>query len=256
MVGCLSSSLGLLLLAGSTGFAHVQQANHPNQIGIEIGNALTETLEDPRAYNPPPNSQANGSGATGGGIRGCGSEMVAIAPQFAHVGRSFSTRPTFVWYMGNTTTGTLRFALYPQGEDISVSPMFSEDLELPQSGYVAYTIPEGAELAAGEAYTWRAILYCEDNVGRWISADIKIVAPSEAALTSEDTAEHTFEDATTYAALGYWYDALAIVYDGENSDEQALRQNMLLDLADLEAGSDSAIAARRSNRLRMLAETP
>lgn len=256
MLRGLSSGLSLLLLIGSTGLASAQSQGQSTAIGVEIGNALTETLENPRAYTPPEDdSQATGN-STGGGIRGCGQEMIAIAPQLTHVGQSFSTRPTVVWYMGNTTTGTLKFALYQDGEDISAAPTFSEELELPQSGYVAYTLPDGSELTVGETYTWRALLYCNGTLGKWITADIQIVAPPEGESIPEATSDRTLEDATAYAALGYWYDALALVYDAETAEEAVLRQNLLLDLADLEAGSESAIATHRSNRLKMLAETP
>ncbi|MDB9527461.1 DUF928 domain-containing protein [Oscillatoria sp. CS-180] len=250
-VSRLGSGTILLLILGTPSLANSSVSQATRYSGTSLSSAVKS-----RAYEPPPGSQISGSG-TQGGTRGCGGEMIAIAPQFSGTGQSFSSRPTFVWYMNPEPVGTLEFYLSSQADGESTL-IVSEEVET-QAGYIAYTLPDGEDLTVGETYTWQAILYCDDDKtmpGKWISADITIADPPADAVQAVSGDDLTLQDAIAYAAAGYWYDALAIVYNADSLEEEQFRQDMLLDLADLEAESDNIVAARRSDRLRNLAETP
>ncbi|MEM1291704.1 MAG: DUF928 domain-containing protein [Cyanobacteria bacterium P01_H01_bin.162] len=243
----LGRSLMLLLLAGPS----LATAG-----GAIAASPPLDSNRKGRAYEPPPNSRISGGGNTGsGGSRDWCSDdsLAAIAPQFSGVGQSFSTRPTFVWYTDSPTVGVMQFELY-QGD--LEEPIFSETV-LPQSNFVAYTLPATAPaLTVGETYWWQATLRCSadtEMVSSWIATSVEIV-DSTPTLPAAGAASSSIQMAQAYASSGLWYDALAEVYDPETFDEYLLRQDLLLDLADLEAASGNAIAIDISEQLQDLAE--
>ncbi|NEQ42329.1 MAG: DUF928 domain-containing protein [Leptolyngbya sp. SIOISBB] len=212
-----------------------------------------------RAYTPPAGSQSSGGASTGGGVRGCGAEMLALAPAFTSPGQTFSERPTFVWYIGEVPTNRLNFTLFHQSA-VGESEVFSQDMTAATPGYQSFTLPAEAEpLQVGETYRWVTTLYCEeasDDVMRWIEAGVTIVDPPLSLPLLDAVAPTPSQKALRFARSGYWYDALAQVYAGETADERALRQALILDVADLAETVNSSSADRWSDRLRALVETP
>jgi|GEM_PF-3911957 len=212
-----------------------------------------------RAYNPPAGSQGSGGASTGGGIRGCGEDLIALAPVFDSTGQTFAVRPTFVWYLGDAPTDRLKFTLYHQSE-AGETEVFSQSLTAAPSGYQALTLPaEAAPLQVGETYRWRTTLYCDetsDDASRWVEARVEIVAPPRSLPLLDTVAPNPWQKGVRFAQAGYWYDALAQVYTGETSGDRTLRQDLLLDLADLTAEANNDVADRWSNRLRELVTNP
>lgn len=139
-----------------------------------------DRLISSRAYNPPAGSQGSGGASTGGGIRGCGEDMIALAPAFNSTGHTFAARPTFVWYLGDAPSDRLQFTLYHQG-DTGETEVFSQPLTASGAGYQAFTLPaEAAPLQVGETYRWQTTLYCEEGVDaaqRWVEAQVEVVEP-------------------------------------------------------------------------------
>lgn len=250
-VGCLG---GLSLWLGLS-WPSGAEVTLPGAIAA-ADDTLNQTLAS-RAYTPPPGSQSAGGPNTGGGVRGCGDQMVALAPQYSVVGQSFSTRPTFVWYVGNNAVETLEFALYQRDEAGTGTAQLmdiEQEIAYTPNGYVAYTLPsDGAALTVGETYTWVAAVYCDaarTQIGGLISADIEIVAPPSVMPPEMDAVAA----AETYGAEGFWYDALAAVYAGETAEAAALRQDLLLDLADLEENTGTVFGRVLGRQLRALTE--
>lgn len=222
-----------------------------------------------RVYMPPQDSRPPQENHTGGGIRGCSSDVVALAPRLKLNGQSASTRPTFTWYTFSDEAVVLEFQLYryqteaavgaddalDSGNDLAfvTSAVLNQDAE----GYVAYTLPpDEPELTVGATYVWQVVVYCGENfdqVGKWTSAEIEVVeVPSDlAAATLADTGRSV--QAEWYGAAGLWYDAIAAVQDAETPEEISVRQALLLDLADLEEQSQQATAASVGARLREIA---
>jgi hypothetical protein len=212
-----------------------------------------------RAYDPPPGSQSGGGATTNGGIRGCGGEMIALAPAFHTPGQTFSEYPTFVWYLGDGFADRLEFTLFhqsPTGE----TEIFSQAIAVGEAGYQALTLPTTAEpLQVGETYRWQTTLYCDaenDQAIQWVAAAITLVEPPRSLALLDTVAPTPWQKGIRFARAGYWYDALAQVYAADTVDGQALRQALLLDIADLAAAADTSAANRWSDRLRNLAETP
>jgi hypothetical protein len=221
-----------------------------------LNERLRTTIGGTRAYTPPPDSRVSGE-HTGGGVRGCGSEMIALAPRFSLVGQSASPHPTFVWYMAQEAVNPLEFVLYQEHDDGSIEVIYSDVVTPQPAGYLAYSLPTTEPaLTAGGTYLWEVIAYCDaalQRPGRWFSAEVDIVAPPE-GLTVDDAQDQDAATARAYAAQGLWYDALAIVYDGETPEEQALLQDLLLDLADLEENPNDPLSVYLSHQLRTLSE--
>lgn len=231
-------------------------------LGQDLSQPAPSVLEaaiSSRAYIPPAGSRGSGGATTGGGVRGCGGEMIALAPAFNGTGQTFSTRPTFVWYLGDVPTERLRFTLFHQGP-AGETEVFSQDLTAATSGYQALTLPAAAPpLEIGETYRWETTLFCEadsDEVRRWVEAPIEIVDPPRSLALLDTVAPTPWQKGVRFAQAGYWYDALAQVYVGDTAGAQALRQDLLLDLADLAAEADTNAATRWSDRLRALVVTP
>lgn len=210
-----------------------------------------------RVYAPPEDSRISEENHTAGGARGCSSDIIALAPKLDLIGQTMETRPTFSWYTFSDEVDALEFQLYRYQDDGLLEMIVSQPIEQAQGGYMAYTLTaDDPALTVGETYVWQVILYCgqnQDTVGRWTSAEIEVVEVPVELITAIIPAD-PLEQARVYARLGLWYDAMAAVYDAETPEARAFRQDLLLDLADLEAQSNKAVAASLSAQLRQIAE--
>lgn len=249
---CFSSTVSLLLLLGPSSLADYKPSGAAGRLSANI----QITAVGGRVYTPPPNSQISGESHTGGGVRGCGKDITALAPRLNSVGQTVSPRPTFVWYVFSEDTKPLEFHLYRHQSDGSLEAVLMNSIGQSNKGYMAYTLPQGEpDLNVGDIYLWQVVLYCDQNleeVGRWTSADIEIVEPP--ANLAAELPDHSLQKAQAYARTGLWYDAMAEVYDATTLEEQTFRQNLLLDLADLEEQPDKEMAVDLSAQLRQIAE--
>ena len=87
----------------------------------------------------------------------------------------------------------------------------------------------------------------------WTAADIQVSAEPTAVAESPEAA---VMNAQMYAEAGLWYDAIAQVYSANTVEEKRFRQDLLLDLAELEAQTGEDSAAEISSQLQAIAETP
>lgn len=250
------SSVASLLVMGNHGaFAQIAyeppgSSGRPTGPHVPGGSSI-----ELRGYNPPPDLQRPREEHTGGGVRGCGDDVAAIAPRITSVGQTVSTTPTFVWYNFSDDSDPIEFQLYRFEADGSFDSIAVEQFEASSPGYMAYTLPpEVADLEVGETYLWEVVLYCDEEFeepGQYTSAEIEVVeSPSTLAVESGESA---IARAKAYAASGFWYDALAAVYDATSSEAVAFRRDLLLDLADLEAQLDTDDSLSISEQLRQIA---
>ena len=232
----------------------------PSSDSIELSRGageLTQLAQNRRRrYRPPADSRIPGRNHSGGGVRGCGSEIAAIAPRLSGIGQTVSTHPTLVWYNASSDALPLELQLYRYKSDgTSLDPVFIRPVEKSRQGYMTYTLPEtDPGLQVGETYFWQVILYCDNNfeeVGMWTAADIQVVP--EGAIASQ-LSENAIDNAQLYSDQGLWYDAVAEVFDRNNSAAESFLQTLLLDLADLEADADSEAAEKISRQLQQIAE--
>ena len=242
----ISSAMAMLLVLAPAGLAG--RNDRPSGNSSSIPGAL-------RAYTPPSDARRPSRDHTGGSVRGCGDDIVAIAPRLNSVGQTASTSPTFVWYNFSPDNDPIEFQLYRIQPDESLEVVTIKQFDTSQQGYTAYTLPTAdADLDVGETYMWQVVLYCDtafENPGHYSSAELEVVTlPTDvsAALTSNPQ-----QDALTYANAGLWYDALAQVATASTPTTKTFRQDLILDLADIEAQSANESATTLSAQLREIA---
>ena len=206
----LSSVAAILLLIAPPSLAgRNTQLSKPN-----ISGAL-------KGYTPPRNGKRPSRSHTGGSVRGCGDEIVAIAPRFNTIGQTASTNPTFVWYNYSPDNDPVEFQLYrvlPDGS-LDANEVLIKQFDTSEQGYQTFTLPaQEASLTVGETYMWQVVLYCDadfENPGHYSSAELEVVElPTE--VTSA-LAESPSQRAQVYADASLWYDALAEVADDQGS---------------------------------------
>ena len=249
---CFSGAVTLLLLLGPSSLADY----HPSDSAGRPSDEIQTTVGGGRVYTPPADSRISGEDHTGGGVRGCGDDMAALAPRLNSVGQTASTHPTFVWYVFSDDAAPLEFHLYRYQSNNSLEAVLIHLIDQSNQGYMAYTLPQNEPgLSIGNTYLWQVVLYCDQNleeIGRWTSADVKIVEPP-ASLTAEPP-DDPLQKAQVYAHAGLWYDAMAEVYNATTPEENTFRQNLLFDLADLETQPDNERGVNLSAQLRQIAE--
>ncbi|NEQ50361.1 MAG: DUF928 domain-containing protein [Leptolyngbya sp. SIO3F4] len=208
-----------------------------------------------RAYTPPSDARRPSRDHTGGSVRGCGDDIVAIAPRLNSVGQTASTNPTFVWYNFSPDSDPIEFQLYRIQPDESLEVVTIKQFDTSQQGYTAYTLPTAdAKLNVGETYMWQVVLYCDtafENPGHYSSAELEVVdlpADVGTSLTNDP-----LQNAQIYANASLWYDAIAEVAVANSATTQTFRQDLLLDLASLEEQSTKENAIALSTQLREIA---
>jgi hypothetical protein len=210
-----------------------------------------------RAYQPPANARISRRQNNSGGVRGSGGPIALIAPHLSYTGQTSSTHPTFVWYSLSDSPQYLELHLrryQPDGslEAVSVRPIG----ESRSSGYMSYTLPENEPgLTIGETYVWEIVAYSDsnlENISNWTNADIEVVSlPADlTAALSEDS----LNNAQIYSDLGLWYDAIMEVSHSSTPAAESLRQDLLLDLSELEAQTVEDATEGISTQLRAIAE--
>ena len=214
-----------------------------------------------RQYRPPTDARIPRRNHSGGGVRGCGEEIVAIAPRISGIGQTISTHPTLVWYNYSDGAEPLELHLYRyQADDTdgsAVEKVFVEAIGSSKEGYMSYKLPENEPgLQVGETYFWQVVLYCDPNreeVGMWTAADIQVV-PDLAGITAQ-LSEDALSNAQVLGEAGLWYDAIAAIQPLKTPAAKSFRQTMLIDLAELEAETDTSSTPTIVEQLRQITET-
>ncbi|MGF1523535.1 MAG: hypothetical protein ACFBSF_14560 [Leptolyngbyaceae cyanobacterium] len=104
------------------------------------------------------------------------------------------------------------------------------DIQTVADEYRAYVPPSDSRLPEDADHTGAAT--------RDPSEAIAVLAPrlhvGRTLSTRPTLSEDALQMAQAYASAGFWYDAMAAVHDASTPEAKALRQDLLLDLADLE----------------------
>ena len=253
-----SGAMAFVLVLSPAGLANYGESNRtgslwaftpPGSDGIRRPNGPTIPGTS-RVFVPRDDIRRPSEDHTGGSVRGCGDDIVAIAPRLNSVGQTASTNPTFVWYNFSPDNDPVEFQLYRVQPDGSPEVVTTEQFDTSQKGYASYTLAvEKASLTVGETYIWQVVLYCDTaftNPGHYSSAELDVVAlPANVATTDDEIA-----NAQAYASAGLWYDALAEVYGADTPATEKFRQDLILDLADIEAQSENDEAVALSEQLQ------
>lgn len=160
-----------------------------------------------QAYQPPP-GEGRRQYRRAGGSRGCHHKVTKaitlIVPE-DHIPLTISSHPTFWLHLSQELSFSLRFTLLEPGH----KPIYSQELSLDKSGFIALTLPESVPpLEIGKQYRWSVSILCDpqkpsQNVftQAWIE---RVSVPQQKVEEKEELSCHL-----AYAQLGIWYDALS-----------------------------------------------
>jgi hypothetical protein len=217
-----------------------------------------------RAYVPPVTARISRQNHSGGGPRpsSCGQEVALIAPRHSTIGLTDSTHPTLVWYSFSSSleqhgnSGFLELHLYRYQADNSLEKVFVRPMGESRQGYMSYTLPQNEQgLNVGETYKWQVVAYCDpelEEISKWATADLEVVPP--VATIASQLSEDSLDNAEIYAGSGLWYNAIAEINNLSTPAAESFRQDLLLDLADLEEQTDGDTTEKNSTQLRAIAE--
>ena len=205
-------TLYLMSLTGLIGGVFTPQvAASPEQSLHNFNDSQMLAQRRRRSYRPPSGSRLPRGNHSGGGVRGCGENIAAIAPRLSGIGHTSSTHPTLVWHIASDEPSPLELHLYRYQPDGSLETVFIRPAGESQKGFMAYSLPvDEPGLQVGETYLWQVVLYCDPNmeeVGMWTAADIQTVPTVESVVA--ELSEDPVLNAQVYAEAGLWYDAIA-----------------------------------------------
>ncbi|MFB2969354.1 DUF928 domain-containing protein [Aerosakkonema sp. BLCC-F183] len=180
--------------------------------------------------------------------RACSQRVpVLLVPQ-NHAGETISGRPTFFWYMRDTTS--VEFTLTKVGTN---EPIFKDDLQIPKAGIIQTEIPKNLpELAVGQDYLWSVSVACDGLAGKKVilQAAIRRIAPPEELNRQLKSARSERDRARIYAQQGFWYDALKELSSAsETKPQDRLISNDFYSLLE-QVGLNEVVAKQRQNRQR------
>ncbi|WP_158632776.1 DUF928 domain-containing protein [Dulcicalothrix desertica] len=191
-------------------------------------------------YRPPaqPSSPKGPTGSNSSRTNGCTGNaqttLTALAP-LSHVGYTASFRPTFAWYVPDSTTREVEFSLYEYGANGKSKRIQRAKLQS-TNGLMKFTLPaEAPALSIGQRYFWQVALLCNPNrpsEDLIVKAEFEPVAmPSNLKNVLTQTQEHQ-KRAELFALAGFWYDALGEIV--EDPINKAYRLTLLDKLRELE----------------------
>jgi len=172
--------------------------------------AAHSTLKISQSFKPP--SRGTAPPSAGGATRGStclqgGKKLTSLVPQ-NRLGLTYSSNPTFYWYVPQSPAKTARFLLLNQ-DDTDV--VYEATMTLPnQAGVMSFTLPQSTALQVGKQYHWYLVVGCsqlDQSVNPSVEGWVERVAP-DAAVSQQLQKAIGRERATIYAENGIWHEAV------------------------------------------------
>lgn len=170
---------------------------------------ISQSFKPPSRGTAPPSA----GGATRGNscLKGSAKPLTALVPQ-NRAGLTYSSNPTFYWYVPKSTAKTAKFLLL-NSDDSDI--VYETSLTLPnQSGIVSYTLPSNASsLEVGKLYHWYLVVGCnqiDQSANPAVEGWVERVAP-EASISSQLQKADAKGQAKIYAENGIWHEAVTTV---------------------------------------------
>lgn len=196
------SLLCLDLLPISSFSAQVKAESFPKQQTWQISQAF----KPPKRADPPPS--AGGSTRGSACLKG-NKKLVAFLPQ-NKLGLTLAERPTFFWFVPQSSVKTAKFVLLTDKDEKSV---YETTLTLPnQPGVISFTLPNAApKLTIGKTYHWYLTVVCnsqDSSTNPWVDGWVERTQ-AEAPLSESLAKARPQKLPSLYAEAGIWYEALA-----------------------------------------------
>lgn len=209
---------------------------------------ITGASSSNRGDDPPPDTQGN-SGITRGDCgtkdetsTSCIPAVILLAPPQRY-GQTAATRPTFAWFISDSTPHQMEFRLYEYDPTSKQRKLLKEikDENFKSSRGIMMLSLSTPELSIGKRYLWQVELVCEPNHpsgNPFATGAMKVVPVSPDLQTKLSQTNDTFSKATLYTQADLWYDTLGIVLAAP--DEPRLREQKLSLLEQVAAGVETA----------------
>lgn len=226
--------------------------------GCALGCVLVTTPAmaeyQPPADQKPPSSYTQSAGPRGGCEVHEEVGLTALAPQ-NHIGQTTSSHPTFAWFIPDSKSLPLEFALYKYTPIGDVQPIYKTRLKT-APGIMQLSLPKNYPGLVLGRYIWQVAMLCNPNHP---SSDLVAKAEIERVEMLPTLAKQLTQTrdrvakVKLYAQAGLWYDALA-----ESLQETSLKSevaNLLENLARLESPETTDVSDRQSKYLRQIVRT-
>ncbi len=173
------------------------------------------------AYRPP--NRGAPRTTVGAGSRGCPQSLNVTLKLLAptdHVGLTSSSRPSFAWYVSDTSPVPVEFALVEPGQ---AKPILVKKLQADKAGIMQLDLPQDVPgLLPEKEYRWSVSLVCNPirrSNDVYAQSWIKFSPKGVTGATSDSLPQGTvpIEQAQTFANNGYWYDALKTINDAQKT---------------------------------------
>lgn len=201
-----------LLLFGVTAFVipEIEIINVPI-IGRKVEFTAKVSAQTAQVYIAP-DGPSRKSRTTGTGSRGCdraGDTNLQLLVPDDHLPVTVSARPTFFWYVSDTTL-PVRFTLVEPGV---AKPLADRSFNVKRSGVVQLELPSDVPgLTLGKEYRWTVSLVCnKERPSENIYADSsikRIAITPKLAQTLAGAGQDPQKRSLVYGRSGIWYDAL------------------------------------------------
>ncbi|MDF5737413.1 MAG: DUF928 domain-containing protein [Nostoc sp.] len=198
----------------------------------------TTALADKNNNSNDPPPQTTG---TSGGSRGCETEsetssssiptLILLAPSQIY-GQTLATRPTFAWFISNSTSWQMEFRLYKYDQASKQSKLVKEikDENFKSSPGIMMLSLSSPELLVGGKYLWQVELVCDANRpsgNPFATAAMKVVSVQPDLEKQLSQSNDVLTKANLYNQADLWYNTLEIALISK--DEPKLRElNMSL----------------------------
>ncbi|MBU7585896.1 MAG: DUF928 domain-containing protein [Nostoc sp. TH1S01] len=184
---------------------------------------ISQAFKPPKRGDPPPS--AGGSTRGSACLKGK-KKIVSLLPP-NKLGLTLAERPTFFWFVPQSTVTTAKFVLLADKNENSV---YETTLTLPkQPGIISFTMPNTApELAVGKTYHWYLTVICnsqDSSTNPWVDGWVERTK-AEASLSAVLAKAQPGKLPSIYAEAGIWYEALATSAQLRRSEPKNLRVRM------------------------------
>ncbi|OKH38051.1 hypothetical protein NIES2119_10835 [[Phormidium ambiguum] IAM M-71] len=206
-------------------------------------------------YNPSSDQrQPRDNTASTGGRGGCSGRsketLIALAPQ-QYIGQTVSLRPTFTWFVPDSQSYKMEFALYEYTSGNNKKLL--KKIELNSSpGIMKLSLPESIpDLMVGKTYFWQVAVLCNEGYPSSdliTRAELEVVPLPTNVKTSLDTVKDPLQRSDIYANSGFWYDALSEALTADNTPQsRATISTLLEELANFESAEVSRELVKVAN---------
>jgi hypothetical protein len=184
-----------------------------------------------RQFTPPKRGlpPASAGGATRGSSS-CVQKNQLLTPLMPKekLGLTFSERPTFFWYVPQTTVKTAQFVIMAESNknDVNDDVIYETTLTLPtKPGIMKISLPASAPpLKIGKRYHWYMTLICDEqnpsrnpNIEGWVER-----TQPEATLSKALAQADLRKRLALYAESGVWHEALSSYIELRCSEPNSL----------------------------------